>query len=44
MYQYTPVPIFEEYKHMKYLEYREFIRNYKIKVEDTRHKFLEDKY
>lgn len=44
MYQYTQFPTFEEYKHMNYLEYREFMRNYKIKVEDERHKFLEDKY
>lgn len=44
MYQYTPVPTFEEYKHMKYPEYREFMRNYKIKVEAERHNFLEDKY
>ncbi len=37
-------PLFEEYKHMNYLEYREFMRNYRINVENQRYKFLEKKY
>lgn len=44
MYTHTPPPNFEEYKDMWYLEYREFMRNHRIKVEIERNKYLEENF
>jgi hypothetical protein len=39
-----PSPLFEEYKDMNYLEYREFMSEYYSKLKTERMIFLENKY